>query len=656
MNFFEQQDLARRNTKRLIVLLVLAVLSLIAVTALFLAGVFAYLQGGHSPELRQAGLIQGMLNALSWEMITGVSLLVIGVVIIGSLFKMAQLRSGGRAIAEAMGGRLLNTNTQDLDERKILNVVEEMAIASGTPVPPVYLIDEDGINAFAAGHNLQNAVIGVTRGCIHLLNREELQGVVAHEFSHILHGDMRINLRLIALLHGILLLGLIGQYMLRSTRFRSSRSSRDNSAAVALGLGLGLIIIGYAGTFFGNLIKAAVSRQREFLADASAVQFTRNPDGIAGALKKIGGYSYGSRLELSNAAEFSHMYFSAGVTTAFNQLMATHPPLPERIKRIQPRWDGSYPQTSISATTATTNVDSAAQENGPSYFATDNAHPDISVNAERQVPDSAAEASLAQMGQAGMHHLEDAHRRLIALGPDIQAAAHDSFSARALMFGLFLDRHPDQREKQWQGLADLIDAKSLNDVRTLAEQVLSLETRLRLPLVELAMPALKELSSPQLQSFTQCLERLIQADNKITLMEWSLHRVIMHHLSPPLAPKFRQRNLTEMRDQCALLLSILAYAGAQSFEDAAQAFACALEPLGFVNLDILPKANCKLPQLESALAQLNEIKPLQKPKLLKAMSQCVTHDNKISIVEAELFRAIADALDCPVPPLIPSPH
>jgi Zn-dependent protease with chaperone function len=655
MNFFEQQDLARRNTQRLIVLLVLAVLSLIAVTTVFLAGVIAYLQGGgYSEELYHTSLTQVLINTITGKMIAGISLLVISVVILGSLFKMAQLRAGGRAVAEAMGGRLLHAYTQDPDERKILNIVEEMAIASGTPVPPVYLIEEEGINAFAAGHNLQNAVIGVTRGCIHLLSRDELQGVIAHEFSHILHGDMRINLRLIAILHGILLLGLIGEYLLRSTRHGNSRSDRNNLVGLIVVIGLGLVVIGYTGTFFGNLIKSAVSRQREFLADASAVQFTRNPDGIAGALKKIGAHVYGSELTLSNAAEFSHMYFSAGITTAFSRLMATHPPLPDRIKRIQPRWDGSYPKLDLRSASGL--YSGASSQAGEAAHLASGPQMQGFSNIGQTLSSAEIEAALAQTGQASAQHIESAQQQLAALGPEIQAAAHDSFSARALMFGLFLDKHPEQREKQWQSLADLIGTNSLPQVKSIAHQVLSLDTSLRLPLIELSIPALKELSQAQLQIFVQCLECLIQADNRITLMEWSLRRVILHHLLPAPAPRLRQRDLRDMGDQCTLLVSILAYAGARSEEDASAAFTAALEPLGLTHRKILPKSGCKLLQLEQALTQLNEVKPLQKPKLLKAMTQCIAHDNKITSSEAELFRAIADGLDCPVPPLILPAH
>ena len=261
---------------------------------------------------------------------------------VGSLYKMAQLAGGGTVVAERLGGRRVYPNTTDPVERRLLNVVEEMALASGVPVPPVFLLSEEqGINAFAAGYSPSDAVVGVTRGCAQQLTRDQLQGVVAHEFSHILNGDMRLNMRLIGVLHGILLMGLVGRELLRLVGHSGGgRSRRNDGAAPLLLIGLAFMVIGFLGLFIGNLIKAAASRQREFLADASAVQFTRNPEGIAGALKRIGAAVFGSKLASPRAAEASHMYFAEGISTLF----ASHPPLHERISRIDPQWDGKFPQ------------------------------------------------------------------------------------------------------------------------------------------------------------------------------------------------------------------------------------------------------------------------------------------------------------------------
>ncbi|NNF97042.1 MAG: M48 family metallopeptidase, partial [Halobacteria archaeon] len=324
MNFFEAQERARRRTGWLVLLFALATTGLIVITNLLLLGILTYGQTGEfifSPMILQ--------QQFDWDIFIGVAIVVSILIFLGSLYKTMSLSEGGRSVAEMLGGRLIARNTSDPDERRLLNVVEEMSIASGISVPNVYLLDETSINAFAAGLTPNDVVIGVTQGTLRYLSRDELQGVIAHEFSHIFNGDMRMNIRLIGVLHGILLLGLIGYYILRATRYvRGSRNKEGASAiAIVLALGAGLVAIGYIGFFFGQWIKAMVSRQREFLADASAVQFTRNKEGIAGALKKIGGLTAGSYLENPSAPQYSHDYFSQGVGGFLQSLFETHPPL-----------------------------------------------------------------------------------------------------------------------------------------------------------------------------------------------------------------------------------------------------------------------------------------------------------------------------------------
>src|SRR5262245_37625861 len=331
-DFFEQQDSARRRTFRLVAYFLLAILCLIALVYGLLLVAFG-LAGEDGP--------------LSWwqpELLlfaaAGVGLVVGG----ASAFKVAQLASGGQAVALMMGGREVPRTTRDARERRLLNVVEEMAIAAGVPVPPVYILEEPGINAFAAGYAPGDAVVAVSEGCLRYLTRDELQGVVAHEFSHILNGDMRLNICLIGLIFGIMALTLVGRILMLSSGGRRSSSNRRDSGGGLVLVGLGLFILGLVGAFFGRLIQAAVSRQREYLADASAVQFTRNPDGIAGALKKIGGLKEGSSISNPEAAEVAHMFFaSAFLGGGLGGLLATHPPLLDRIRRLDPQFDGTFP-------------------------------------------------------------------------------------------------------------------------------------------------------------------------------------------------------------------------------------------------------------------------------------------------------------------------
>lgn len=652
MNFFEHQDRARRNTRYLIFLLIAAVLSLVAITTLLFA-TLAYFGEEHRNETAQTTW-QGIMHALSPSAFLWIAVGVSGVVVLGSLFRFAQLRGGGKSVAEAMGGRLLAGNTQDADERKILNVVEEMAIASGTAVPPVYLIEEESINAFAAGYHPQDAVIGITRGCIQSLSRDELQGVIAHEFSHVFHGDMRINMRLISLLYGILVIGLIGEFLIRiaGNRNVSRSNSKDNSPAALLALGVGLLVIGYTGIFFGNLIKSAVSRQREFLADASAVQFTRNPEGIAGALKKIGGSSYGSELKHEHAAEFSHMYFGQGVKSFFN-LMATHPPLEDRIKRIQPNWNGEFSESVYirRKTSEVSETDAGIKEELLEVVsALDGNLVTQATNATAPQTSIDIEQTLAQIAQPTQGQIGYARARLSEIPETLKMAARESFSARAIIFGLLLDRHAQIAQHQLALLGEHLSATEFQQLRPLVSAASSQHVGLRLPLLELCLPALKQLSAEQQNRFLQCINVLINADKKISLMEWALYRIVLHN-NYQVPPRERNHSLQHQQTECALLLSILAHAGATNLADVQSAFARAQAELKFT-IELLPREQIQLADLDKALDKLNRVKPLQKPQLLKAMSQCVLQDNRVTIAEAELFRAIADSLDCPVPPLI----
>ncbi|MCB0273081.1 MAG: M48 family metallopeptidase, partial [Bdellovibrionales bacterium] len=296
MNFFEQQDKTKKTTKKLIVLFSISVFALgclnYLIVQFYLSTSKSYSSVSYVGEPGVHGHQE--MHFTLWDpkvfvLTVGITLLVILVV---SIIKGLSLRDGGQSVAEMMGGIRIAHDTTNLNEKKLLNVVEEMALASGIPVPDVYILEENGINAFAAGHSIDDAVIGVTRGCIEKLNREELQGVVAHEFSHIFHGDMNINLYLISLLHGILFLHFVGRFLVRSSG--SSRRSRNNQGGAIVIGGLVLMVVGYVGYFFGRMIQSAISRQREYLADASAVQYTRNPHGISRALAKIGGFFHPS--------------------------------------------------------------------------------------------------------------------------------------------------------------------------------------------------------------------------------------------------------------------------------------------------------------------------------------------------------------------------
>lgn len=640
MNFFEQQDIARKKTRYLVFLLIMAVISLIAITTLFVAAVFFFGQQHSQDTLGQQAVMSGILNSISPQMFAGISLVIILVIFAGSLFKFFQIKSGGKTVAEALGGRLLSGETKILAERKVLNVVEEMAIAAGTPVPPVYVIDDDSVNAFAAGHSSRDAVIGITRGAIELLNREELQGVIAHEFSHVFHGDMKLNMRLVAILHGILLLGLIGQFLVRNGFYSRSRSSKDNSKFAIIAFGLGLMVIGYAGTFFGNLIKAAVSRQREFLADASSVQFTRNPGGISNALKKLGGHAGSSQLSSPHAAEFSHLYFADGINH-FLSLMATHPKLEERIKRIEPYWNGEFIYESAHDT-----PDNISQQFTESTAAN---KPQLSPMAAIGVI-----AALNQIGQPSANHLTYAQDTLNKMDDSLRQATHHPLLAQGVIFGLLLSKNPTEKVQQWQLLSELIEAQQLQQLSAIAETTTKVNEGFRLPLMELSLPTLKTLDAISTEKFLDAVHKLIYADNRVSGMEWAINHTLRHYLLdiPVGSARFM---LSDLPSELSQLLSMLAYAGSKDLQECQKAFNAAVGDLQMVDLSLIDKQKLTLTDVDNALEKLNQLKPLQKPKLLKALGQCVMADGQLTLREAELLRAVAAALDCPIPPIITTP-
>lgn len=648
MDFFSRQDLSRRNTKRLVFYFGLGILSTVVAVyfvALVLFGVAAEKARASRGYQDPVPRVQFSLwNPQIFLWATGGTL---AVVVFGSLFKIAELSRGGSVVASQLGGRLLNPHSTDPDELKLRNIVEEMALASGVPVPEVYIMqEEEGINAFAAGFTTSDAVIGVTRGAIKHLNRDELQGVIAHEFSHILNGDMRLNLRLIGWIHGIICLAFIGNVLMRSQRFSSSK--KNNGLPIIL-LGLGLMLIGSIGAFFGKLIKSAISRQREFLADAAAVQFTRNPNGIAGALKKIGGYAYGSQLQAAAAEEASHMFFSSGL----NSLMATHPPLAERIKMLDPQFDGNFPRVQI---------EEAPVSRGRALGATP--PPPIKNVRPPQLHDLLGGRAPVQVqnfiqstGQPTVTHLNFIGNVLANLPDELQMAAHETYSAAALVYALLLSSDPAAQSQQLRELAKVVPQPIYDETIRLLGHVAQLPEKAKLPLAELTLPALRQLSPDQFTDFERNLKLLIAADKQMDLFEFALEKMLLRHLEPSfrMVPKritqfYALRGLAE---DCAVLLSALAHVGHAEAEESADAFKIGTRQLNLnVPLQFVPLNQCSLERLNTALNRLAQSTPQCKKVFLEAAAQTVAFDGEIRTREAELLRAIADSLDCPIPPLL----
>ncbi|MCC6494011.1 MAG: M48 family metallopeptidase [Pirellulales bacterium] len=656
-DFFERQDAARRSTAWLAAMFLLGVVAVVGGTMLAAWLAVEGLEGSQAvtAEYDPRVTTDAVMNRLALPLAAGAAALLL--ITFGSLYKIAQLRGGGHVVAENLGGRRVFPDTTDATERRLLNVVEEMALASGVPTPPVFLLHEEpAINAFAAGSTPSDAVVAVTRGTVEQLSRDELQGVVAHEFSHILNGDMRLNIRLIGVLHGILLLGLLGRILVRlaANSSRGPRRSRDSKkggdpTAYMFIIGLALVVLGYLGTLIGNLIKAAVSRQREYLADASAVQFTRNPGGLAGALKRIGAAIAGSRLKAPSASEASHLFFAQGVFEGITGLTATHPPLNDRIRRLDPQWDGTFPPP--------LETPSAVREHGEQAAGlfggrAEHARAPVAETLPVQRVSKAAE----QVGDPREPHRQYAASLIESLPKPVLDSVREPYGARAVVFGLLADRNSEVRLRQLASLERLAAPDVAKLTKKLLPYVDILDVRARLPLIDLAMPALRAMSPSQYRDFLACFQELAAADNRLGLFEWMLYRVLLRHLRPQFeksaAPRASYHGLQRMGRQCSVLLSTLAHAD-NRLKDAPAAVARAADKLKGVDVRLLPPEECGLEPLSQALEDLATVVEKQRRPLIEGCAACICADREVTVAEAELLRGVCDMLNCPMPPLLP---
>ncbi|MCA9441972.1 MAG: M48 family metallopeptidase [Candidatus Omnitrophica bacterium] len=646
MDFFEHQDRARRNTSLLVLYFFLAVA--LIVVAIYIVVLIFIVGLNRKTEGIEVVPVAGYWDPEIFAYSAGATLIII---LLGTLYKTIMLSSGGSVVAGMFGGLPIPTDTTETKLRRLLNVVEEMSLASGVPVPPVFLLEEKGINAFAAGFKPEDAVIAVSRGAVEQLNRAELQGVIAHEFSHILNGDMRTNIRMMGVLHGILLIAMIGYLLFRgslyggSTRSYSRDSNRGGGGGqiVIILIGLSLMAIGYIGVFFGKLIKSAVSRQREFLADASAVQFTRYPQGISGALKKIGGFDTGSRIRDPHAEEASHFFFANALGTSFFQLLATHPPLVERIKRLDPEFDGDfnkYQRESLAT----------QEESGISQISPAMPLPEKFQATPQEV--------VERVGSPTARHIEYARGIREAIPDPLLESTHDAYGARALVYALLLDRNPEVREQQFKSLRSVADPMVYRDTVGLQKALEGLDQRYRLPLIDLAIPALSNLSEKQYETFSQNVKTLIDADHRVNLFEFALQNLLTRHLAPKFGitdqVKVRFTDLKPVIEECQTLLSALAHAGSRKETEVALAFEEAQRKLAVIgkHLTLRPRNTLSLSKIKESLDRLAQVAPLAKKRLVEACATAVIRDGEITLVEAELLRVVCDSLGCPMPPIL----
>jgi len=620
-DFFTSQDNARKQTGRLVTLFILGVAGTMVSLWLVLAGILATQAGPKA--------------FASWELMLGVFVVTGAVVGIATLVKLAQLSQGGPKIAEMLGGRPVDPATRDPKERQLLNLVEEMSIASGVPVPPVYVMEDKSVNAFAAGPDPSRSVIGVTRGCMELLSRDELQGVIAHEYSHIFHGDTRINARTTAVIAGIMAVGVIGYIMFRFVGPALARSGGrgKNNPGPALGLaivvgGLAIWAIGSLGMLFGRLIQAAISRQREFLADAAAVQYTRNPDGIAGALAKIRDH-YSARIESPAASELNHFFFC----TSLNTLFATHPPIDERIKRIVAM--GAVKVGAREATRAAAAATGAAPRTAG-----------VAANTAGFAP---AAREVAQAGTLAPESIARAHAFKAALPAEVADAARSPEGARAICYAIA--RRTAGHEK-CDTLVAQGDPSAYRTYAALAGPVSQLRADAQLALADLAAPALGHLGQQNYARFRETLAGAIRSDGSIDLREWALVKSLERNVERRFA-KGNASARSRLGTHSGAARTVLAIVAGATHDAATaeQAYQDALEVLGFTDRAMPPASERTLDRLNAAVQELNGLAFAERERLLEACAAAAAHDGQVAVDEHLIVRAVADALDVPMPAL-----
>ncbi len=656
MDFFEAQERAKQRTRRLVVLFAFAVGG--TILAGYFAAIFVLGQApDRNPRYRgyetESTAFAGERPLWQPQVFATVSVLTLAVVGLASFYKWTQFRTGGGAVAESVGGRRIESHTTDLQERRLLNVVEEMAIASGVGMPTVYVLDDEpGINAFAAGLTTSDAVVAVTRGTLEKLTRDELQGVIGHEFSHILNGDMRLNVKLSAILFGILVLGLLGRGILNSLRFSRPRG-KNSGGGVALVVvsGLALVLVGYVGYFFGRLIQAAVSRQREFLADASSVQFTRNPEGLTGALRKIGGYALGSSIQATKGTAIGHFFFAQGFRSMFGGLWATHPPLPERIRAIDPQFDGTFiePPQVVDVTResfVSAGLAPARAVSGQDAGRSNRPSPDLKAPFA-----PAAGTVMATAGTLTTEQLANAGSLLASVPPRLLTAARSPHEAPVLLYGLLLELEPETRRQQTELIASRSGDAAARLLAALAPALQELKPAHKLPLLQLAQPALRNLPPAALEPFFSTLDELVHIDGHVSTFEFALQKIILRTLAVGRAPGatvVQIYSFNAVAGEIAIVLSALAHHAGQ---DPARNFSAGAAQLKLLEgkIPLLSPGACDLPQLDAALDKLATSSGPIKQRLLVAAAHVVSADGVLLVAEAELLRAVAATLDVPMP-------
>jgi len=645
VNFFAHQDRARRKTFWLVVLFLLAAAVIVVAANLVVLGVVWSFQGDLlEPHPEFGAWAHRRPDVIAWT-----SVITVGLIAIASFYKVVALSAGGGTVARALGGTLVAPDVQDPVRRRLRNVVEEISLAAGVPVPEVYVLeDEPGINAFAAGYTTGDAAIAVTRGALDLLDRDELQGVIAHEFSHIFNGDMRLNMRLLGVLFGIVAIAYVGRFILRGMSRARGGSGRGGAGLLAILLaGVALMVIGYLGVFFGNLIKAAVSRSREYLADASAVQFTRNPHGIAGALKKIAAHARGALVDSVEGEQVSHMLFADG-RRSWTAWFATHPPIVARIRAIEPRFDpAELTRIAVQLSQSPPPVPAEPPAKAAAAGFAGEAAAGLPIR-----PDLVA----ASVGALGGAQLADAVALRASIPSALLDAAHSANEAVALALGLVLSAEPKPRAGQLARIREKFSAAATARIDALAGEIEGLGPAYRLPLLELAFPALKQRPPGQLAALADLVLAVSWVSGDVAVFDYVVAKLLRVQVRDALVPgaagrKREHAKLYNHKTGLQALFSCMARFGHDDKREARAAYERGMRRLFPQHGPEYAPPFQWIAALDEALDALDRLEPAMKQQLIEALVTTIAHDGRVSVTESELLRAVCAALHCPLPPL-----
>ena len=633
MDFYSRQAEARKQTRWLVIAFIVSMLLVVIALDLVLFTLFGFASADH-PASAPLQCIERQPGAAFI-----CTLVVLGVIGLSSLFKTVQLREGGGVVARALGGVRISRDTQDFKRKRLHNVVEEMAIASGVPMPEIYVLEQEtAINAFAAGHTPANAAVAVTQGALDTLSRDELQGVIAHEFSHVLNGDMRLNVQLMGWLFGLFVVALVGRTLLRY----APRGRRGAGGLVAGAFAV--MVLGYVGMFFARLLQAGVSRQRERLADASSVQFTRNPEGLKGALVKIAGLTEGSKIVGADAEQAAHMLFAPGLRRFFQ----THPSIAERIRELDPHFDvKQLPGVAADALKSIPAFDAKELAEASVLRAAASAISSASVPAH---PREIAE----QVGRVTTVHLKQAQLLRLALPESLREFVESTGRARALVLAMLLSRDAEVRERQLSLLSKRASAE-LDVVRDTFPVAESLEPMLRLPALLQIFPALRRLPINERQALAKLADQLIRADARVDVFEFCLAHLLATLLRDEIEARapHGKLSLEEAESDIQVLFATQAGFDTPDARKARMAYEAGMQAVMPMHRPPYLAIEDWTQRLGDSLRRLEKLQPFAKKAVIEGLVKTIAHDDMLSVAEAELLRTVCAALHCPLPPLLP---